>query len=191
MLASVRPSGRSKSLIGSSTLILYIQSVCVVYLVQISNSPLQTHYIQTQKFQYGVATMSRLLKMIGLCCERALQKSLYSAEETYNFKKPANRSHPIGSSRLILDTHYTRSLHTLIAHTHYTLHTPITHYTHTLHTLIVYIHYTLHTHITHTHYAHPLHTTHTHYTHSLRTPITHYTHTLHTLIMYIQSLRVV
>ena len=45
--------------------------------------------------KYGVATISRLLKMIGLFCKRALQKRRYSAKETYNFKEPTNRSHPI------------------------------------------------------------------------------------------------
>jgi len=44
---------------------------------------------------YGVATISRLLKMIGLFCKRALWKRLYSAKETYHFKEPTNRSHPI------------------------------------------------------------------------------------------------
>jgi len=45
---------------------------------------------------YGVAaTISRLLKMIGLLCKRALQKSLYSAKETCHFKEPTNCSHPI------------------------------------------------------------------------------------------------
>jgi len=44
---------------------------------------------------YGVATISTLLKIIGLFCKRALQKRLYSAKETYNFKEPTNRSHPI------------------------------------------------------------------------------------------------
>jgi len=43
-----------------------------------------------------VASISRLLKIIGLFCKRALQKTLYSAEETYDFKEPTNRSHPIG-----------------------------------------------------------------------------------------------
>ena len=32
-------------------------------------------------FTYGVATISRLLKDIGLFCERALLKSLYSAKK--------------------------------------------------------------------------------------------------------------
>jgi len=40
-------------------------------------------------------TISRLLKIIGLFCKRALQKKWYSAKETYNFKEPTNRSHPI------------------------------------------------------------------------------------------------
>jgi len=47
---------------------------------------------------YGVATISRLLKIIGLFCKRALQKRQYSAKETYNFKEPTNRSHPIAFS---------------------------------------------------------------------------------------------
>ena len=44
---------------------------------------------------YGVATVSRLLQIIGLCCKRALLKRWYSAKETYDFKEPTNRSHPI------------------------------------------------------------------------------------------------
>jgi len=38
------------------------------------------------------ATISTLLKIVGLFCKRALQKRLYSAKETYNFKEPTNRS---------------------------------------------------------------------------------------------------
>jgi len=45
--------------------------------------------------QYGVATISRLLKITGLVCERALLKRQYSAKETYNFEEPTDRSHPI------------------------------------------------------------------------------------------------
>jgi len=44
---------------------------------------------------YGVAMMSRLLKITGLFCKRALQKRRYSARETYNLKELSNRSHPI------------------------------------------------------------------------------------------------
>jgi len=42
---------------------------------------------------YGVATIRKLLKITGLFCKSALQKRLYSAKETYNFKEPTNRSH--------------------------------------------------------------------------------------------------
>ena len=47
------------------------------------------------KTRYGVATISRLLKLIGLFRKRALSNRLYSAQETLNFKEPTNRSHPI------------------------------------------------------------------------------------------------
>ena len=39
---------------------------------------------------YEVATIRRLLKLIGLFCKRALYKRLYSAKETYDFKEPTN-----------------------------------------------------------------------------------------------------
>ena len=45
--------------------------------------------------EYGVATISRLLKIIGLFCKRSLQKRLIFSKETYNFKEPTDRSHPI------------------------------------------------------------------------------------------------
>ena len=46
---------------------------------------------------YVVAMISRLLTIIGLFCKKALQKRLYSAKETYNFKEPTNGSHPISN----------------------------------------------------------------------------------------------
>jgi len=45
--------------------------------------------------EYGVATIGRLLEILGLFCKKALEKRPYSANETYNFKEPTNRSHPI------------------------------------------------------------------------------------------------
>jgi len=42
-----------------------------------------------------VASSSRLLKIIGLFCKRALLNRRYSAKETYSFKEPTNHSHPI------------------------------------------------------------------------------------------------
>ena len=44
---------------------------------------------------YGLATISRLLENIDLFCKTALWKRRYSAKETYNFKEPTNRRHPI------------------------------------------------------------------------------------------------
>jgi len=44
---------------------------------------------------FRVAMISRLLKIIGLFCKKALRKRRHSARETYNFKEPTNRSHPI------------------------------------------------------------------------------------------------
>jgi len=45
-------------------------------------------------YGYGVATVSRLLKITSLFCKRALNKRLYSAKETYNLKERTNHSHP-------------------------------------------------------------------------------------------------
>ena len=47
------------------------------------------------RFAYGVALVSRIDKIIGLFCERALYKRRYSAKEIYNFIDPTDRSHPI------------------------------------------------------------------------------------------------
>jgi len=44
---------------------------------------------------YGVATISGLLKIIGLLIKRALSKGRYYPKETYYFKEPTNRSLPI------------------------------------------------------------------------------------------------
>ena len=51
--------------------------------------------IYTYIHDYGVPTISRLLKMIGLFYKRDLQKRRYSAKETYHYKEPTNRSHHI------------------------------------------------------------------------------------------------
>jgi len=46
-------------------------------------------------YTHGVASVSRLLKIIGLFCKRALEKRRYSAKETCIFKAPTHRSHPL------------------------------------------------------------------------------------------------
>jgi len=45
--------------------------------------------------KYGVATISRLLKIIGLFCRISSLLQGSFTKETYNFKEPTNRSHPI------------------------------------------------------------------------------------------------
>jgi len=57
-------------------------------------SQLFTMYAYTSRV-WGGYTTSRRLKIIGLFCKRALWRRRYSAKETYNFKEPTNRSHPI------------------------------------------------------------------------------------------------
>ena len=44
---------------------------------------------------YAVATVSSIHKIIGLFCKRDLYKRRYSAEETYDYIDPTDRSHPI------------------------------------------------------------------------------------------------
>jgi len=65
-----------------------------------------TTYMQTSRptdrracITYGVATISRMLKNIGLFCKRALQKRPVFCKETCIFKHPTHRSHPIGLRR--------------------------------------------------------------------------------------------
>jgi len=53
--------------------------------------------------RYGVTTISRLLKSIGLFCKRALSKRRYCAKETCNFKAPTHRSHPIVSRSIMIE----------------------------------------------------------------------------------------
>jgi len=47
------------------------------------------------KMGHGVASVSRIDKMIGLFCKRALSKKRYSGKETYDLINPTDRSHPI------------------------------------------------------------------------------------------------
>jgi len=58
---------------------------------------------------YGVATISRMLKNIGLFCKRALQKRPVFCKETCIFKHPTHRSHPILYKRVT--SCYTHMLH--------------------------------------------------------------------------------
>ena len=55
-------------------------------------------YIQTYVCTYGMASVSRIDKIIGLFCKRALIKRQYSAKEIYNFVDPTDRSYLISCS---------------------------------------------------------------------------------------------
>jgi len=44
---------------------------------------------------WGVVTISRLPKMIGLFCRMSSLLKVSFAKETYDFKEPTNRSHPM------------------------------------------------------------------------------------------------
>jgi len=68
-----------------------------------------------------VATVSRLLQIIGLYCKRALSKRRYSAKETCNFEEPTNRSNPIGYVERLLDKIYIWGLHSNHVHIMYML----------------------------------------------------------------------
>jgi len=71
---------------------------CKIKYVVLDSYILQCIYLY---LNYGVASVSRFDNIIGLFCtgKRDLLKRLYSAKETYNFIDPANRSHPILSTR--------------------------------------------------------------------------------------------
>jgi len=68
--------------------------VCVCLCVYVREKVLECE----AQFSYGVASSSRLLKIIGLFC-RILSLLVGSfAKETNNFKEHTTRSHPIGVS---------------------------------------------------------------------------------------------
>jgi len=55
---------------------------------------------------YGVATISRLFKIV-LFCKRVILKITYSAKETYDLKELTNRSHTIGENGPICEDNRT------------------------------------------------------------------------------------
>ena len=57
--------------------------------------PILLSVLLTVATPYGLATISRLLKILGLFCKRVLYKRRYSAKETHDFKAPTHRRHPI------------------------------------------------------------------------------------------------
>jgi len=47
------------------------------------------------KYHCGLAMIRRLLKIIGIFCKISSLYNFSFAKETYHFKEPTNRSHPI------------------------------------------------------------------------------------------------
>ena len=74
--------------------------ICVYIFIHTWISTSQKLHIYALVSTYGVATISRLLKIIRLFCKRALKKRRYSAKETHDLKEPTNRSHPISHQSL-------------------------------------------------------------------------------------------
>jgi len=81
--------------------------ICPTVTALIISALSSTRILRCDPVYYGVATMGRLLKIIGLFCKRAIYKKLHSAKETYNFKEPTNRSHPITHILLIVTSQIT------------------------------------------------------------------------------------
>ena len=62
-----------------------------------SNKPISPRSVPLIVRYYGVASINRMHKNIGLFCKRALQKRPIFCKETYILKHPINRSHPISA----------------------------------------------------------------------------------------------
>jgi len=54
---------------------------------------------------YGAAMISRLLEILGLFCRISSLLQGSFAKETYNFKAPTHRSHPISACSLLCISH--------------------------------------------------------------------------------------
>jgi len=76
--------------------------IALQYGYWVSDTPPIDHFVMREFVsgppRYGVATIGRLFKITGVFCKRALWKRRDSAKETYDFKEPTNRSHPISLS---------------------------------------------------------------------------------------------
>jgi len=72
-----------------------LQTTWLLHTFRLKPNHIWTLRLPMHSGLYGVATISRLLKTIGLFWKRAPSKRLYSAKETYDFKEPTDRSHLI------------------------------------------------------------------------------------------------
>ena len=107
---------QSQSRISISMVSFQLKRVSIQEKTYIYIRETHTHTRQTCNRQYGVATCSRLLRIIGLFCKRALSKRRYSAKETCDFKEPTNRSHPISDMCVRKCTGTSRSMRIHMLH---------------------------------------------------------------------------
>jgi len=85
---------------------LYVHVYIYNVYIYISNVYISLYMpISERNHRYVVATMSRMLKNIGLFCKRDLQKRPIFCKEIYIFKHPTNRSHPISESMMTMHTY--------------------------------------------------------------------------------------
>ena len=81
--------------------IMHRRFICVriycmcAYIIYVCVYDICDYIMYVITITYGVATVSRIDKIIGLFCKRALLKRRNSAKETYDFKGPTHRSHPM------------------------------------------------------------------------------------------------
>jgi len=85
---------------------IYIYTYIYIYIYIYVSIIRENCLIWKSKCCYGVATISRLLKIVGLFCRISSLLQGSFAEETYDFKEPTNRSHPIVWSPLWADALY-------------------------------------------------------------------------------------
>jgi len=77
---------------------MYVRlSLCQInsYIHTLYGQSIWGGYVMGLGTDYGVASISRLLKKIGLFCRISSLLQGSFAKETYHFMEPTNRSHPI------------------------------------------------------------------------------------------------
>ena len=84
-----------KEVLPTRVLNFFNENLCWVLKKFKWKSSAKTGSLILNETRYGVASIDRMLKNIGLFCKRDLQKRPIFCKETYIFKHPMNRSHPI------------------------------------------------------------------------------------------------
>ena len=64
-------------------------------ILAVPSHPSRWERVLLTYMSYGVALVSRINKIIGLFCKRALEKRRYSAKETYNLIESKRHSHSL------------------------------------------------------------------------------------------------